>query len=331
MMRNILFALIGFVFMIVPSLAEVAVHASGVGPYTALLRTTSGGFTAQAYMNVHGLAIAEGDIVLGQHAELQKETLRNLREMAHGLDAAAAGIDPKSLDAMMPMSLPASGPATIRPFSLGLSKLWPNKTVPFDIDPAIGPAQAALVLQAAKMWNAFGIVTFKRVTSPQPEAEVLHVLSAGADTSQLCATSQPGHNEKNMTFVSPDCSLYQIVHEFGHVLGLRHEQSRTDRDTYLAVDTSKIQDRYKPNFDVQPGSFNGTAYDPCSIMQYGNVVPGEWTTTGHDELWFTLAAKGKTAFASCLKTLPHRPGCQAVGQRCAISATDKAGVAAMYK
>ena len=48
-------------------------------------------------MNVHGLAIAEGDIVLGQHADVQKETLRNLRELAHGLDANAVGLDPKNL------------------------------------------------------------------------------------------------------------------------------------------------------------------------------------------------------------------------------------------
>ena len=331
MIVRMLALLFGILWLTGPSPADDGVHTPGLGPYTALLRTTSGGFTTRAYMNVHGLAIAEGDIVLGQHADIQKETLRNLRELAHGLDAPAAGLDPKSLDAMVPMSLPAAGQGVIRPFSLGLNQLWPNRTVPFDIDPAIGPAQTASVLQAAKIWNALGIVTFKRVTSPQPEAEVLHVLSAGADTSGLCATSQPGHNEKNTTFLSPDCSLFQIVHEFGHVLGLRHEQSRADRDTYLAVDTSRILDRYKPNFDPQPGTFNGTAYDPCSIMQYGNVVPGEWTTTGHDELWFTLAAKGKTAFATCVKTLPHRPECQVVGQRCAISATDKAGVAAMYQ
>ena len=330
MMKNLLITLASIVLMIMPCLAADAVHTSGSGPYTALLRTTSGGFTTQAYMDVHGLAIAEGDIVLGQHADVQKETLRNLRELAHGLDPTAAGLDPKSLDALVPMSLPAPSLGPIRPFSLGLGNLWPNKTVPFDIDPAIGPAQAASVLQAAKIWNALGVVTFKRVTSPRPDAEVLHVLSAGADTSQICATSQPGHNEKNTTVLSPDCSLYQTVHEFGHVLGLRHEQSRADRDTYLAVDTSKVQDRYKPNFDPQPGNFNGTAYDPCSIMHYGNVVPDEWTTTGHDELWFTLAAKGKTAFAACVKNLPRRPACQVVGQRCAISPTDKAGVAAMY-
>ncbi len=182
--------LICIVRLIAPSRAEDAVHASGVGPYTALLRTTAGGFTTQPYMNVHGLAITEGDIVLGQHADVQKETLRNLREMEHGLDPTAAGLDPKGLD-----SLGAAEPARarprwpMRPFSLGLSELWPNKTVPFDIDPAIAAAQATSVLQAAKIWNALGIVTFKQVTSPQPEAEVLHVLSAGADTSGVCATS----------------------------------------------------------------------------------------------------------------------------------------------
>ena len=331
MMKNLLISIFAFLWLNVSSLAGERVLASGVGPYTALLRTTSGGLTTQTYMNVDGLAIVEGDIVLGQHADVQRETLRNLGEVAHGLDADAAGLDPKSLDTMVPRSLPPTGLGPIRPFSLGISNLWPNKTVPFDIDPAIGRTQMATVLQATKIWNALGIVTFKRVTSPQPEAEVLHVLSAGAQTSQRCVTSQPGHNEKNTTLLSPDCSLYQIVHELGHVLGLRHEQSRTDRDTYLAVDTSRILDLYKPNFDRQPGNFNATAYDPCSIMQYGNVVPGVWTTTGRDELWFTLAAKGKTAFAACVKTLPHRPECQAVGQRCAISATDKAGVAAMYR
>ena len=331
MMKQLLVSIVVLVWLITPVVAEDARRAVGVGPYTALLRTPSGGFTTQAYMDVQGLAIAEGDIVLGQHADVQKETLSNLREMAHGSDATAAGIDPKNLDAMVPMSLPATGLGMMHPFSLGLSKLWPNKTVPFDVDSAIGPAQTASVLQAAKIWNAIGIVTFKRVTSTQPAADVLHVLSAGPGTSGICATSQPGHNAENKTFLSPDCSTYQIVHEFGHVLGLRHEQSRTDRNTYLAVDTSKIMDRYKPNFDSQPGNFNGTAYDPCSIMQYGNVVPGEWTITGHDELWFTLAAKGKTAFAACVKTLPHRPECRVVGQRCAISPTDKAGVAAMYR
>ena len=331
MVRGVFAFFFVLLWLAAPALAQDGIRTAGVGPYTALLRTTSGGFTTQAYMNVHGLAIAEGDIVLGQHADVQKETLRNLRELAHGLDANAVGLDPKTLDTVSPMNLPATGSGTIHPFSLGLSKLWPNKTVAFDIDPAIAPAQVASVQQAARIWNALGIVTFKRVTSLQPDAEVLHVLSAGADTSGVCATSQPGHNVKNTTFLSPDCSLFQIVHEFGHVLGLRHEQSRADRDTYLAVDTSKILDRYKPNFDPQPGNFNGTTYDPCSIMQYGNVVPGEWTTTGHDELWFTLAAKGKKAFAACVGTLPHRPECQVVGQRCAISAIDKAGVAAMYK
>ena len=330
-MKMAFILMLGFLWLTTPSVADNAVHTLGQGPYTALLRTTSGGYTTQAYMNVHGLAIAEGDIVLGRHADVQAETLRNLRDIAQGLDAAAVGVDPKNLNGMGPLSLPASALSPIRPFSLGLNKLWPNKTVPFDIDPAIGSAQVPSILQAAKIWNALGIVTFKQVTSPQPDAEVLHILSAGADTSGLCATSQPGHNEKNTTYLSSDCSVYQIVHEFGHVLGLRHEQSRADRDTYLAVDTSKVLDRYKPNFDPQPGNFNGTTYDPCSIMQYGNVVPGEWTTTGHDELWFNLAAKGRTAFAACVKQLPRRPECQVVGQRCAISAADKAGVAAMYK
>ncbi len=332
MINRLLFSIIGLVWLVLPALAAEAPPAMGVGPYTALLRTTSGGFTAQPYMNVHGLAIAEGDIVLGQHADIQKETLRNLRELARGLDATAAGVDPKTLDTMLPMNLPATGLGTIHPFSLGLSKLWPNKTVPFDVDPAISPTQTASVLQAAKIWNALGIVTFKRVTSPQPAADVLHVLSAGADTSGVCATT-PARPQRRRTPPTYRPTALSFRSYMNSVTCSDYGTSKAARIATLTWPSTRARSKIaisrtsilSPEISTAPLMIRARS---CSMA---TSFPGEWTTTGHDELWFTLAAKGKTAFAACVKTLPRRPECQVVGQRCAISSADKAGVAAMYK
>ncbi len=66
-----------------------------------------------------------------------------------------------------------------------------------------------------------------------------------------------------------------MSHEIGHALGLYHEQSRPDRDSYVNVLTNNINPAAISNFD------KGTAYDiqtyniPYdygSVMHYGAQV-----------------------------------------------------------
>ncbi len=60
---------------------------------------------------------------------------------------------------------------------------------------------------------------------------------------------------------------YIIAHEIGHALGLSHEQSRSDRDTYVEILFSNIRDRHKQNFKKE-ATTNHTPYDFRSIMHY---------------------------------------------------------------
>ena len=56
----------------------------------------------------------------------------------------------------------------------------------------------------------------------------------------------------------------------GHVIGLWHEQSRSDRNSYVVLNTANIDRPYQPNFD--PVTFNAVNigfYDYSSIMHYG--------------------------------------------------------------
>lgn len=61
------------------------------------------------------------------------------------------------------------------------------------------------------------------------------------------------------------------MHEILHAIGFWHEQSRSDRNTYVTVDTSKVKSGFEGNYNAYaPESVQdlGT-YDYASVMHYG--------------------------------------------------------------
>jgi hypothetical protein len=68
---------------------------------------------------------------------------------------------------------------------------------------------------------------------------------------------------------SSACSTGTILHEMGHTIGLWHEQSRSDRDTYVDVMYNNIIKGSHINFDqLQDNAQNLTLYDYASVMHY---------------------------------------------------------------
>ena len=69
---------------------------------------------------------------------------------------------------------------------------------------------------------------------------------------------------------SGTCTVATILHEMGHTIGLWHEQSRPDRNTYVSVNYDNLIKGSISNFNqiYDNAQTFGTLFDYASIMEY---------------------------------------------------------------
>lgn len=68
------------------------------------------------------------------------------------------------------------------------------------------------------------------------------------------------------------CGVPQAIHELGHAVGMFHEQTRLDRDTYITINWSNILSGHSYNFDKHGYGTDHGAYDFDSVMHYDSYA-----------------------------------------------------------
>jgi hypothetical protein len=189
------------------------------------------------YTAVSGLAVFEGDIILG--------TVEQMESMKQAVEHP----DPNVEQAVAISS------------AAGSQFRWPGAIVPFEIDGAMPDQQR--VRDAINHLEANTNLRFPARTNETNWVR----FQGGIGCSS--AVGMRGGGAQAIT-LGPGCDWPRAVHETCHAAGLWHEQSREDRDRFVIIHWDNIQVNTRHNFDqhITDGDDIGP-YDYDSLMHYG--------------------------------------------------------------
>ncbi len=183
-----------------------------------------------------------------------------------------------------------------------------------------GAARRAAWRAAAMEWEAtVAGLTFVEGTGT---GNYIRVQSSGGNSSWV-----------GMVGGSQEMNIYNwnwrfiIAHEIGHALGLMHEQSRTDRDTYVTVNYGNIQDDREDNYLTYGSTTSFGPYDYGSVMHYGRCSFWDPAAGSCGASGYTMDA---TVAGASAVGLTQGEANSAMGQRSDLTGTDIAGMRDLY-
>ena len=215
--------------------ATNAASAQAFDPVSGDIRTGVYRGHAVTYEVIDGLAIWDGDIILGTPEELSPEP------------APTPGNPLDGRNKLLAVSSNA--------------RLWTDGIIPYVIDPALTNPH---LTDAIQHWNENTVIRLVQRTNEPNWVRFM--------PGSVCAATVGMVGGEQGVILRESCSPGSVVHEIGHAAGLYHEHQRNDRDRQVWVSPRSLRTG-SPSFKIayeQKGALGSDSgpYDYGSIMHY---------------------------------------------------------------
>ncbi len=290
---------------------ELAAPESAFQDTGTLMINVDGTNKTVRYYPIDGMAVIEGDIVLGTVEEVSVinmlagvdfDRIESRTQNSDQRDSLSTlGLDRRFFDRVLPRAL------AIKATFGGRPRRWPNATVPYEIDPSL--TNPGRVTQAIEHWQSKTPVRLVP-RDPSNPRHANHVFFMGSPGGGACSSSVGMVGGRQNIRIDAPCSLGNVIHEIGHAVGLAHEQSRSDRDNFVEIVWANIVESAKPNFEI-----NTRRNDDINEYDYGSLMH-------YPRRGFAIDASRDTV-------RPLRSGVQ-IGQRGGLSSGDIRAVERLY-
>lgn len=216
---------------------------------TTILRFGADRVLAVPYRDFEGMAVFQGDIILGTLAQAR----------ADASVAAAAKLQLGRRPLLLPDDL-----KTVDLFGLRLrdpAAFWPTGRIPYVVDGSVLYPED--VYDAMREWEAVTPIRFEM----RRDDDVDHIVIVGGANG---SSAPIGRLDGAQTvFLKDTVTKWNIAHELGHVIGLWHEHCRSDRDAYVTVISANVDPAEEDEFRQEIVlAENRGPYDYDSIMHY---------------------------------------------------------------
>jgi hypothetical protein len=150
---------------------------------------------------------------------------------------------------------------------------WPGGNVPVAFDnSAFDPTSYAIIKSALDYFNVNTGIEFRERTN---EEDYVFIKCEDDDGSGRGGASPVGRQRGGsnvIVFTRGKFNKGTVIHELMHALGIWHEQSRPDRDNFIAINFDNVKASAKYNFQQEGNSTARSPYDYCSIMHYSSTA-----------------------------------------------------------
>lgn len=181
---------------------------------------------------------------------------------------------------------------------------WTGRTIPYTFAANVPQAIRDRVAAAASAIRS----TTNVVVTPRTSTTQRNYVEITYNTGTSCASSLGMVGGKQTITLADRCTTGSIIHEFGHAMGLFHEQTRPDRDKSVTIIWANIPADWQSQYQIRSGSAGYGAYDFDSIMHYPAFFDGK----------------------IAIQPIDPSIDLNRMGQRNGFSTTDKSTINAMY-